>query len=1250
MKKKQIFSEVRRLSRKAVCILATALMCTNSLLSGGVPVLAQINTDDAYTIKQGTDGGDRWSELDKSSNGTYTHRYSSYESSKEKALKVDASYGFKLQKTKQTKVSVVKGDACSAPSTYQGSDLDLPEFLKKYKWFKTAENTAGNIQLKISNLKIYQCEADGTNGHWITVDLVRTVTGIEKYQGENGYVALGNGITNAAYVGLEEVTVHSDFYRAGTSTKVTLKSNVTLSDIDSYQYIGISAAKIDGQYVAGNTILSYQKSGEKNVYFADSKTNYDGEASTAAGFIFEDSSFVYTFGREGGMKDGEHIDAPSNQEQYVGSGQSMVNIAPARPTKTISDDDETDVTKNTIRDLAKTWTYTVEQTVPSDIPQNFYYDKFEFQDQIEACMKILSVKVMGEDSNSESKDVSSMFQISTTGNKVVASLKNPKNAAFYENTVYRLQIKVKIDVPDNATVAQLETLRTKWTQHGHYKSEKILAEKNQAETLVDEYTLPTNEVSTDIHLSTDDKNEPGLDITKDVNRYEHQVGDKIKYTVKVKNTNSKADTAYFTISDTTLPDSMKLDFASVKVSGIDAANYTLSQSGNGWLIKSKGDYALPYGATITVTYEATALTASNGTCVDNTASAIAAGIPSKEDKEQVYINSPKVDVEKTAPDRKYKVGDTVGYKVTITNRNLGTFMRNIELSDLVNTEGLEIKEGSVAVLVGGKNVTDSLDITYQDDSKGFEIKTPYNLKNGEIPCIGISPYNAIAHWTDKITVTYDATITNAAAVENNLENVFKAPATDNTNGDKIKDDPEIPSGGGESTEDVTMKAPALDITKKSNKQEYQVGDIGKYTLTVKQTKEEMTAKNVIINDAFNQEDGVTVDPESICITFNGEDITKDCKITTENRNFRIETGKNMTDEDEIEVSYKVSFSKIGKYTNTAVTSSDNTKEDQAHNEVEVKEAEPKLTIKKISDKKTYKVGEIGTYTLEVGQKNQFADAKKIIIDDAFEQSEGFVTDAESITVKFNNSNITKDCKITVENGRFRIETGKDLTSADKITVSYKVTFTKDGTYKNNASVTSENADPKETNHTVDVEKQNVKVVKTVNKKTKTYQVGDLVNYKVTVALTQENTISKNVVIKDQIPDGLELLEDSIKIEGIKEYKKTSEDNTLLVKIPSLVYGEKVMVTYQAKVLKSAAGKKLTNKATVNGEGLNPGESSATVEVPDTTKKTTEEPKKDSKGSETPKTGDMRHMAPYAVIGVLAGIGAIAIYIKKRRSK
>ncbi len=48
----------------------------------------------------------------------------------------------------------------------------------------------------------------------------------------------------------------------------------------------------------------------------------------------------------------------------------------------------------------------------------------------------------------------------------------------------------------------------------------------------------------------------------------------------------------------------------------DEKDYTIEQSGNGWILKSKGDYALPYGKTIAhLEYDAKALVASNGTVV-----------------------------------------------------------------------------------------------------------------------------------------------------------------------------------------------------------------------------------------------------------------------------------------------------------------------------------------------------------------------------------------------------------------------------------------------------------------------------------------------------------------------------------------------------------------------------------------------------------------------------------------------------------
>lgn len=66
-------------------------------------------------------------------------------------------------------------------------------------------------------------------------------------------------------------------------------------------------------------------------------------------------------------------------------------------------------------------------------------------------------------------------------------------------------------------------------------------------------------------------------------------------------------------------------------------------------------------------------------------------------------------------------------------------------------------------------MTSNLDITYAEDGSGFRIQTPYNMNNSDIPCIGISPYKEMSHWTDKMIVTYEATITDEAALSTDLK-------------------------------------------------------------------------------------------------------------------------------------------------------------------------------------------------------------------------------------------------------------------------------------------------------------------------------------------------------------------------------------------------------------------------------------------------------------------------------------------------
>ena len=394
--------------KKIFCRMLAVVM---SILMMPTSVFAQISVDDAKKINN-----DDWYKPNQK-------EFSSFDSSK--ALTVKASYGFRLYKTNNSKFTVEEGKSCKYPTSYNGLDLNIQDFQKEYLWFKTSENSVDKIKVKVSNMQIYQCNDDESNGHWVKVDMVRTVTGIEKYKGQDGYIALGENLTNTVYVGLKEVKTTSTFYKAGTNTKVSLKSNVTLKDIDSKQYIGVKANKVDGQYVSSNTKLSYKEDNGTYIYYADYDDDYDSQDFTCAAFTFQGDSFEYTFGR--------NLAEPTRRDQFVGSGQNMTRFKTVPPTKTVTDNNETQVTSNTVEHFGQDWTYNVEQVIPAGIPEAHRYSKFAFEDQIESCLKINSVKVVASKMES-TKDATSWFDIKTDGNKVTATLKDPKgNDSFYKS-------------------------------------------------------------------------------------------------------------------------------------------------------------------------------------------------------------------------------------------------------------------------------------------------------------------------------------------------------------------------------------------------------------------------------------------------------------------------------------------------------------------------------------------------------------------------------------------------------------------------------------------------------------------------------------------------------------------------------------------------------------------------------------------------------------------------------------------------
>lgn len=1204
-------------------------------------VKAQLNTDNAGKIQSS------WAD-DK-------HIFSSF--GDEKALSVDASYGFKMHATDQTKTIIETGkEASKLP------DIEMPDFLKKYTWFQTSQNTAGNIKIRKTNMEIYQCEADGRKGHWEKLDLVMTVTGIEKYKNQDGYVAIGSGINGCAYVGIEEMTLKSDFYKAGTNTPVTIKSNMTLKDIDTYQYIGIKADKIHGEYVSKNTKLSYKKSGTTSIYYADFPENYSSEDFTCVGFTFASNSFEYTFGR--------NLDkAPTKQEQYVGYGQNMIRFDPVDPTKEIVAEDGNKTEHLSVSDLTKSWDYEVSQVIAGEIPQAHYFDRFALEDQIESCLKILDIRVYGDD-----EDVSSQFDISQNGNLVRAELRNPKDPVFYKKGVYKLKIRVKMNLPENASKEQLNQLRKIWKEHGHYNTqETMLTEKNTAKTVIDEKITMTNEVHVDIELPKEDGDTPGLQIKKETRQYEYQAKDEITYKVTVKNQNQKANTAYFTIQDTSLAGVMDMKLMDVKVNGLSKEDYTLQTENNGFILKSKGDYALPYGQTIEITYTVKSGILTNGKVIDNIASAWAAGIPETTAKRQIYVNSPKNNVVKTAPVQLYKKGDHVTYQAVITNPNPGTFMRNVEIRDEIQAEGMKIVPGTLAVISEGKNIASQCQITFDKSGRSYEIITPLFLKNGTIPAMNSEEGKKTGAYenlrmTDKIEITYQAVIEEDGLEGKEVKNIMYAAATKNSNGDVIREDKEIPSGSGSAEEKIKIKAPKLQITKQSDKKVYAVGETGYYKLCITQGKEGMTADNVKISDEFEKE-GMKI--SDIVVKLNENDITEECRIEAKDHQFIIETGRSLGENDILTVTYQVLFEKRmdGAVKNTAIAHSDNTEDDQDDNTVVVKP--PVLKIEKSSDHKTYKEGQIGEYKIRVTQRNEKMTAHKVVVEDHFEQ-EGM--EISQIRVKYNGEDITNQCEIIKDENlrKFKILTGKDISDEDEILVIYQTAFPTmiTGDIRNIAESYSEDADKVRDDHVVSMETVQPALMITKKVDKTTGEIGDICEYQIFVSQTVKDAVAKNVVIEDKLSrKGAKIIKNSIKVYApdgkdiTKQCRIVAGDNNYVIETGrNLSYDESMRVSYQVKLKESSlAGKTLKNTATAKADFVKPVSAMRMIKIKKDTAKTVSAQKKTNRSNtsgykntsrttgsmKAPKTGDPMD-ARWIIALFTALCGGLFIHHKKKK--
>lgn len=613
---------------------------------------------------------------------------------------------------------------------------------------------------------------------------------------------------------------------------------------------------------------------------------------------------------------------------------------------------------------------------------------------------------------------------------------------------------------------------------------------------------------------------------------------------------------------------------------------TLEKSGNGWKLK---DTYLASGSKLTIIYTGKATEIVNGTEVRNTAKATASNLEKTDGKAKtvkadalVYINSPRLVITKKADKEKYAIGDTVTYKIDVTNSQIGTVARNLVIDDDIQTEGVKLQKASIVLMDAEGNVIKKESYDEAIKNNTFTLKTKrhlvkegnyslWDLEAGKKPEVQ-KTWNPVGVTKEtKLQIEYQMVITDNNLAGKEIKNVANAVSDEAL---KVTTDAT-----------VTPNGPSIIPDKTSDKATYHLGEEAEYTITARQSRENVTAEKVIIKDQFDQKDNFLIKEGSFYVTFNGNDITKDVKITLNaaKDGFTIETGKDLTEADTIKVTYRAipQASSVGKETtNSVLIWGSNAPEVLATHRVTTDPITPELSITKKSDKSVYSIGETGHYTVVVRQTKKNATAENVVLTDAMQVAG---TKISNVKIMKGEKDITEKAEISVKDGSYSINTNENLAKDETFTITYDALFESDSLdgkkVKNIAEAKADNADEVKADNEVTLHAPNLTITKSSDKKV--YNLSDIGHYTVKVTQDKKDAEAINVRINDALQvKGVSIVKDSVKIADTtgkditKDVKIETKDDSYSINTGrNLAYGESFTVTYDV-VFKDAS---LANK-------------------------------------------------------------------------
>ncbi|QEO05429.1 isopeptide-forming domain-containing fimbrial protein [Bacillus paralicheniformis] len=703
----------------------------------------------------------------------------------------------------------------------------------------------------------------------------------------------------------------------------------------------------------------------------------------------------------------------------------------------------------------------------------------------------------------------------------------------------------------------------------------------------------------DIFLGT----EPCVTAHKTVSpQGEVHAGDELTYAVQIKNEGGDiASDASFT---DLIPEGTKYVPGSLKlINGSTAKNLTdASDSDEGHFDGSKVNVKLgnlpnatdlPNG--VTVQFKVKTLTDYDVTKVNNKAQINYDNLLTNKDEQTesnevttpIIFNEPKLESKKTSSIQQKgdgntdadhpEVGDTLLYTIQTRNTSEDSIVKNLTISDAI-PEGLEYVPDTLKV--DGKAVSDA-----QDGDQGHYAEGKATGQFGNVTD------------TEWHTVTFQAKVKSGQSGKDIVN-------TANVNGDNIND-PDKPNNEVK----VYPRNPELESKKTASIQEKaegntdadhpEVGDTLLYTIQTRNISEDSLIKNLTISDAIPE--GLEYVPGTLkvdgkAVTDAQGDDQGDYTDGTVNGQFG-----DITDMEWHHVTFevKVQPGQAGKdIVNTATAGGDNVdKPNKPNHEVKVYPRDPVLESEKTaknldSDKDIFEVGDTVVYTIKTRNKITESTIENLVISDELPAGLTYVEGS----IKASNGGEAK-----IENGKITANFG-DVTDTEWRTVTFQAKIESGyigKTIKNVATVDGGNIDDPDkpgTDIKVDPKKPKLDSKKTASLQEKAEgntdadhpEVGDTLLYTIQTQNKVEDSLVKNLTISDAIPEGLEYVPGTLKVDGTAVTDAQDDDQghygdgKVSGEFGDVTDTKLHTVTFEVKVRSGQAGKDIVNTATISG--------------------------------------------------------------------